>query len=175
MCEPVTLTTMQTVMLASSAAAGGISAISAYQQGQANKQVAYNNARMAEYAAADSQRRGEEEAQAARRRGDQVKGAQRARMAAAGLDLGVGTAQELQDQTDFFSETDQSTARFNAARDAWASKEQAKGYRAQGSAAAQQGTLSAFGTILGTGAQVSDKWMTYTGNKPAFQGYGGRY
>lgn len=172
MCDPVTLATTATI---ATAASGGIAAVGAYQQGQVNKQVAYNNARMAEYAAADSQRRGEEEAQAARRRGDQIKGTQRARMAAAGLDLGVGTARELQDQTDFFSETDQSTARFNAARDAWASKEQAKGYRAQGSAAAQQGTLSAFGTILGTGAQVSDKWMTYTGNKPAFQGYGGRY
>jgi hypothetical protein len=166
---------LTTLALTASAVSGGLSAVGAYQQGQVNKQVAYNNARMAEYAAADAQRRGEEEAQAVRRKGDQVKGAQRARMAAAGLDLGVGTAAELQDQTDFFSETDQSTARFNASREAWSNREQAKQLRAQGSAAARQGTMSAFGTLLGTGGQVADKWRTYSGGKPAFQGYGGRY
>lgn len=117
---------------------------------------------MAEYAAKDAQRRGEQEVINIRRRGDQIKGAQRAAMAARGLDLGVGTAQELQDQTDFFSASDQATTRTNAARDAWSLRTQGRNARAQGDFAAQQGTLGAFGTALGTGGQVADRWYSYT-------------
>ena len=170
MCDPTggVLTTILAVT-------GGLQAKGQYDQGRMARAVGRNNQIMAEYAAQDAIRRGDEEANKIRQRGDAIKGAQRANMAAKGLDLSVGTSAELIDQTDFFSETDQSTARFNASREAWSNRTQARQLRAQGDAAAQQGSLSAFGTILGTGAQVSDKWMSYTGNKPAFQGYGGRY
>lgn len=168
MCEPVTLTTMQTVMLAATATAGVVSAVGAYQQGQVAKQVGRNNQIMAEYAAQDALRRGDQEAAAVQRRASQVQGAQRASLAAKGLDLGAGTAGELQDQTDFFSQTDQITARNNAARDAWSARAQGANARAQGSAAARQGNLSAFSTLLATGAQVSDRWATYSkAPKPA--------
>lgn len=162
MCEPMTLA------LAATAAAGGLNAYGQYQQGQATKQVAYNNARMAEYAAADAQRRGEENATAALRRARQVKGAQRARLAAAGLDLTSGTPADLQDQTDFFGESDANTARFNGAQEAWSSRAQAAGLRGQGDAAATQGSLSSFATILGTGAQVAGKWDVYTGSNSSY-------
>lgn len=140
---------------------GGLQAYGAYQQGQVAKQVGRNNQIMAEYAAQDALKRGDLEAAAVRRQGDAIKGAQRARMAAAGLDLGEGTAAELQDQTDFFSATDQIAARGNAARDAWSSRVQGANAAAQGRAAARQGTLSAFATVLGTGGQVADKWMAF--------------
>lgn len=160
MCDPMSL------MIASTAAAtvaGGVAAYGQYQQGQVAKQVGRNNQIMAEYAAQDAQRRGEEQAIAARRKGDQIKGAARANMAAKGLDLGVGTAAELQDQTDFFSEGDQITARDNAAREAWSARVGGANAMAQGRAAAQQANLQAFGTVLGTGAQVAGKWDSYTG------------
>ena len=186
MCEPVTLGvlasagtylaapaalgTAGSLALAATAGAGAMGAAGAYQQGQVAKQVGRNNQIMAEYAAADALRRGDEQAMQDRRQGDQMKGAQRARMAASGLDLGEGTAGDLQDQTDFFSAVDQTTSRQNAKLDAWASRAQGANARAQGDAAARQGNLSAFSTLLGTGGQVADKWLTY--KAPASAGDG---
>lgn len=157
MCEPTT------IALTATALAGGMQAYGQYQQGQVAAQVGRNNQIMAEYAAQDALKRGEDEAMRARRAGDQIKGAQRASMAARGLDLGVGTAQELQDQTDFFSLSDQTTARDNAKRDAWSARVQGANARAQGDAARRQGNLASFSTLLGTAGQVSSKWRQYGG------------
>lgn len=138
-----------------------------YQQGQVAKQVGRNNQIMAEYAAQDALRRGDEEANKLRQRGAQIKGAQRASMAAKGLDLGVGTSAELIDQTDFFAETDQATARSNAQRSAWSARAGGANARAQGDAAATQGNLAAFSTVLGTAGQVAGKWYEYNPPKRA--------
>lgn len=168
MCEVATIATV------ASAVSGTAAVVGAYQQGQAAKAMGRNNQIMAEYAAQDALRRGDAEAAAVQRRASQVQGAQRAALAAKGLDINAGTAGELQDQTDFFSQVDQSTARTNAARDAWSARVQGANARAQGDAAARQGNTAAFATLLGTGAQVADKWATWS--KPqGFQGYGGRY
>lgn len=140
-----------------------------YQQGRAAEQVGRNNQIMSEYAAQDAQARGEEEAMAVRRKGDQLRGAQRSRMAASGIDLGVGTAAEIQDQTDFFAEQDIATTRTNAKREAWALRTQGAQALAQGRFAAQQGRLAAFSTILSGAGQVSSKW----GEKAAKAGAGG--
>jgi len=141
-----------------------VSARSAQVQGQTAKAIGRNNQILAEQAAQDAQKRGEENAMAARRKGDQVLGAQRAAQAASGLDLGVGTAAELQDQTSFFSDTDQRTARMNAAREAWSARAQGANYRAQGDAAAAQGNLSAAGTLVGAAGSVAGRWYQYGGN-----------
>jgi hypothetical protein len=151
MCDPVTI--IAGVGLA-------VTALGQYQQGQTAKAVGRNNQVMAEYAAQDAQRRGEQEAQAVRRRGDAIKGQQRARMAAAGLDLGVGTSADLQDQTDFFSESDQQMARFNAKRDAWSLRAKGVQAGAEGAASARQGTIGAFGTALSGAGQVAGKWYS---------------
>lgn len=139
-------------------AGGALAAKGAYDQGQVAKQVGRNNAIMAEYAAQDAIKRGEENAASVRRQADQLKGKQRATMAAKGLDLGVGTVADLQDQTDFFSAVDQNTARENAQRDAWSARNGGANAQAQGDASARQGTLSAFSTVLGTAGQVAGKW-----------------
>lgn len=138
-----------------------IGAGAAYQQGQTAKKVARNNQIMAEYAAQDAERRGEEAAIEAQRRGAQIKGAQRARMAAAGLDLNVGTSSELQSQTDFFSQVDATTARNNARRAAWNARATGNAAMAQGNAEAYQSNLQAFGTLLGGASQVAGKWNQY--------------
>lgn len=157
MCEPTT------IALIATAAAGTMSAVGQYQQGQVAKQVGRNNATMAEYAAQDAERRGEEEAQAIQRKASQLRGTQRSMMAARGLDLGVGTPAELIDQTDFFAEQDRATARSNARRDAWSSRAQGQDMLMQGRYAARNANAQAFSTLLGTAGSVSDKWMTYKG------------
>jgi hypothetical protein len=128
-----------------------------------NAQVADGNAKMAEYSAQDAIRRGDEEAAAIRRNADMLKGSQRASMAARGLDLTQGTAQELQDQTDFFAQTDMATARNNAQREAWAARVHGANFASE--AAMQRATARsispglAFGTsLLGGAGQVADKW-----------------
>lgn len=129
-----------------------------YSQGQVAKKVGRNNQLLAEQAAQDAERRGNETAMAVRRKGNQVLGAQRAAQAASGLDLGVGTAAELQEQTSFFSDTDQKTARMNAAREAWSARAQGANFRFQGDAAASNANLSATGTLIGGASQVAGKW-----------------
>lgn len=155
MCEPTT------IALVATAVAGGISAKASYDQGQVAKQVARNNQVMGEYAAQDAQRRGEQEAQAVQRKASQLAGSQRSLMASRGLDLGVGTAADILDQTDFFAEQDRLTARDNAARDAWAYRAQGAQAMAEGRAAARNANLQAAGTLLGTTGQVADKWSRY--------------
>lgn len=183
MCEPITLgaiagiasgaagsagvlgtalTASQAIALGATVGSGVMAAGSAYQQGQVAKQVAANNATMAEYAAQDAQRRGEEQVQAVQRKASQIKGAQRATMAARGLDLGVGTAADIVDQTDFFAEQDVATTRYNAAREAWSARAQGQDMLTQGKWAARNANAQALGSLLGTAGSVAGKWNSYT-------------
>lgn len=154
MCEPVTLALM--------AAGTAMTAYGQYQQGQAANDAAKYNAKMAEYGAQDAQRRGEEEAAAIQRKAASLKSSQRVSLASRGLDIGYGTAGDLQDQTDFFGQMDASTARSNAAQQAWSYRSQGQLARAEGRAAAYQGALGAAGTLLSGAGQVASKWPTKT-------------
>jgi len=156
MCEPTTILM---------AAGTLMSAKSAMDQGAASQQIANNNAILAGYAAKDAQARGEEEAAAIQRKAASLKSAQRVSMAAKGLDLGYGTAADLQDQTDFFAQSDAATARTNAGREAWRSESQAQDFRSQGEMAAYNGNMSAMGTLLTGGSQVNEKWNAYNTRK----------
>lgn len=160
MCEPTT------IALIATAAAAGVSAKASYDQGQVAKQVGRNNATMAEYAAQDAQKRGEEDAAAIQRKGAALKSAQRVSLAAKGLDLGYGTAADLQDQTDFFTQSDAATARTNAGREAWNMRARGQQSMFEGSAAARNANLQAAGSLLSGAGMVSDKWNTYS-KKPA--------
>jgi hypothetical protein len=148
------------------AAGTAVSAKASYDQGQVAKQVGRNNATMAEYAAQDAQKRGEEDAAAIQRKGAALKSAQRVSLAARGLDLGYGTAADLQDQTDFFTQSDVATTRTNAGRDAWSMR--ARGQQAvfEGNAAARNANMQAAGSLLSGAGQVSDKWNTYSKKGP---------
>ena len=119
-----------TIGTIASAAGLGLTAMGVYQQSKAAQasadyqaQIARNNARTQEMQAQDAQARGADEEARLRRIASQTKGAQRASLAARGLDLNEGSALKLQEDTDFFGAVDQTTARNNAAKEAW-------GYRA---------------------------------------------
>lgn len=141
-----------------SLASTGISAMSAMNQADAAQQVANNNAKMAEYAAQDAQRRGEQDAMAIQRKGAAVKSSQRVALAAKGLDLGYGTAADLQDQTDFFAQSDTATARDNAAREAWSMRSRGQLEKSKGDFAASNGRLAAVGSLIGGAGQVASRW-----------------
>ena len=158
MCDPV-------VAMTAMAIAGGLTAKGQYDQGQIAKQTGRNNQIMAEYAAQDAIKRGEENAILVQQKARGLKGAQRANMAAKGLDLAGGTPGELLDQTDFFGAVDATTARQNAQREAWSARAGGANAAAQGDAASRAATQSAFATLIGTAGQVSSKWNDYS-SKP---------
>lgn len=155
------LTTAQMLSLGLSAAGTAISAMGAYQQSKVAGEVAARNAKLAELQAEDALRRGEREAAELRRRVAATKSAQRVSLAAKGLDLTYGTAADLQDQTDFFGESDVATVRTNARKEAFARRSQSANFQAE--ALSQRPWLAAGSTLLTGAGQVADKWYTYRG------------
>lgn len=153
MCLP-----LAAVAAAASIAGAGVAAYGMVQQGKTAQQVADNNAKMAEYAAQDAQKRGEEDAMAVQRKAAALKSSQRVAMAANGLDLTYGTAADLQDQTDFFAQSDAATARTNASREAWRLRAGGEQDRAAGAAARSNANLSAAGTLISAAGSVASKW-----------------
>tara|TARA_R110000868_G_scaffold21489_7_gene88975 strand:- start:1738 stop:2415 length:678 start_codon:yes stop_codon:yes gene_type:complete len=164
------LTAMQALALGASVGGTVLSAGSAYQQGQVAKQVGRNNAQMAEAAAQDAQRRGEEQAIDVQRKGAALKSAQRVSLASRGLDLQYGTAADLQDQTDFFTQSDVATTRTNAGREAYNLRARGQAEMQRGRADATNAMLQAGGSLLGGAGQVSDKWNSYRGSSPSSSG-----
>ena len=153
------LTTAQLVSLGLSAAGTGLSAVGAYNQARTGKAVAEANAQNAELQAQDALRRGEKDAQEIQRRAASFKSSQRVSLAAKGLDLGYGTAADLQDQTDFFSQQDVATARTNARKEAWNLRAQRNNYQME--AAASRPWLSSGSTLLAGAGQVASRWYGY--------------
>ena len=120
------------VAVVAAVASAGLSAYSASQQAQAqkdqanyNSQVAANNATIDLQQRSSSLQQGDVEAQQAQMHQAQVLGAQRASLAANGVDLTTGSAQDLLTSTKFLGAQDVNTIQSNAARTAW-------GYQVQG-------------------------------------------
>ena len=153
------MSAMQMLSIGASIAGTAVSAMSAYNQGKAAEQVAKNNATIAEYAAQDAQRRGEQDALEIQRKASAIKGTQRVSMAARGLDLGYGTADDLQAQTDFFSQSDVATTRTNADKESWSRRAQKANYEAE--ALSSGGSMAAAGSLLSSAGTVANKWYTY--------------
>lgn len=154
MCEPTTIAMI--VM----AAGVGVSAVSAQRNASVQEQVARNNAKVSEYQAQDAERRGEEQVQEVRRQAAALRGTQRSMMASRGLDIGEGTPATIVDQTDFFAQVDQNTARNNGRMEAWGRRAQGANYSAE---AAGISPGLAFSTSLLSGAgSVADRWATYS-------------
>lgn len=155
----------------------GAGAYGAYSNSQATKtayaaqaQVAENNATIAGWQAQDALRRGDRAASASRMRTNQMKGAQRARLAANGVDLGEGSALNILTDTDYFGDVDIDTIKDNAGREAWAIRNQAMGFKNEASLMQSRSDsekpLMAAGTSLLTSAgKVASTWYTPAGKK----------
>lgn len=153
MCEPTT------IALAVAATSTVVNTYGSYQQAKSNKAMAKYNASVAETEAQDAERRGDENAAQVRRQNAQLAGAQRAAFSAKGIDFSDGSAGDALEQTDFFSQVDQNTARDNAAREAWNSRARKKGYEYQ--AATIRPGFAAASTLLAGASDVSGKWSSY--------------
>jgi hypothetical protein len=151
------------------------SVIGAYYSGASQREslrfqadMAAINARIAEQSAQTALLQGQRQEQASRLRGAQVKSSQRAAMAANGIDLSEGSAQNVLNTTDYFNEMDANTLAANATRSAWGYRTQATNYMndalsKRSSADAISPAMGAASSLLTGGSQVADKW--YAMNK----------
>lgn len=136
--------------------------------------IANVNARIAELGAQSELQRGQREEQAVRLKTARLKSAQRVALAANGVDLGEGSAAEIQASTDYMGEIDAETVASNAVRSAWGYRTQAMNY--QNDALMKTTAASninpgrqAASSLLGSAGQVASSW--YSLNKQgAFKG-----
>lgn len=122
--------------------------------------VADNNARVAEYQAQQAQAIGAQQEQTSRLETAQVFGAQRASLAANGIDLGQGSATDILTTTAHTGEVDALTIRDNAARTAWAHRVQAQNDTnnaavTRASASAIDPTMAGVTSLLGSASSFA--------------------
>ena len=152
MCEP---TTLLLGSLALTGASGLYQASAARAAGRYEQQVAERNATIADQQAEQARQIGNIEEERQLRRVRAALGAQRAALAANGIDVNSGTALDLQAETAGFGAADALNLRSNALREAWGFKVDATNQRNAGRAARAQGRNQAIGTLLTTGAQMA--------------------
>jgi hypothetical protein len=133
MCDPLTATAV-----ALTVASGTASAYGQYQSGKYQEKVAKNNALIQGRMAEDALKRG------------QIKSQQAAKMGAAGIDMGVGSAADMLADTAMMGELDALTLRSNAQREAWGHDVQASNFLSEGRLSSYKGNYGAASTILGT-------------------------
>ena len=146
-----------------------------YQAGQAGAQaaryqaaVARNNAIVSGYNAQQALDQGDAAVTQSQMKTRSLIGAQRAALAANGVDVNSGSALDVQSDSAMLGQLDALTLRYNAQTKANAYLSQAGQYIAQGGLFDQQAgsaldaSLIGMGTSLLSGASsVGDKWLTY--------------
>ncbi len=173
MCDPLSLATAGTIGKVATGLqiAGAVSgAYGAYQTSTADKaaynyqaQVQRNNAQIANWQAKSAIEQGQVEEANQRLKTAQIKGAQRARMAANGVDIRQGSALNTLLDTEYMGDVDAATIHDNAANEAWALRNQATNYSANAgllqARASMESPLGSGASTLLTGAgAVASSW-----------------
>lgn len=148
----------------------GASAFGSYNTATAQKSVlnyessvATNNATLANYQANVAQQVGDQQLNNSELRTAQLFGAQRATMAANGVDLGSGSANEVLASTKYMGERDALTIQNNTANQVWGYKTQGQNYTSE--AAADTATANAINpryaaaaSLLSGAGTVASNW-----------------
>lgn len=159
MCEPTT------IMAAVAVVSGAFTAQQQRAQGKFQKGVADYNARVAENEAEETRAAGVERENIQRRRTAELISKQRAQLGAANVDIGSGSALQLQEDAEILGEADALRIRSNFERRAGSLDTSAELTESQGEFAESAGKNAAIGTLLSTAATVgstgvADKWFT---------------
>ena len=138
-------------------------------------EIAEINAGIAERAAQQEMARGQEVIAQATERAGQVKGAQRAAMAANGIDLGEGSAAEVLTSTDLAKEHDMQVIQANAVRAAWGHRMSATSLGNQARAdRAGAGSISPLvagtSSLLSSAGQIAGSWYSMNKNGISLKG-----
>lgn len=123
------------------------------------------NAELAEKAAQVELANGQRQAQGVKMKTAQLKSAQRATMAANGIDLGSDTAVNILSTTDYMGEVDANTVEANSVRSAFGYRAQAvnssnNASSARASARGISPVGTATGTLLSSAGQVAGSWYS---------------
>ena len=161
MCDPVSMTVL--AVTAAVVTAGGqiYQGQAANAQGKYQQAVANQNATLEERARADAITRGETAQSQHYRKLAQAMGEARVRNSAAGLDVGFGSAANLESDIALIGYEDSSTLAQNTIKEVQGYDINAANYRnqgaaarAQGKAAATAGFIGAAGTLLSSASQI---------------------
>lgn len=141
------------------------SSVGAKNAYNAQAQVAANNATIANWQAGDAIARGQKNAAQVGIRTNQLAGDQRAALAANGVDLSVGSAVHIQEDTDYFGKIDANQVVDNAAREAWGYRTQADNFTGNAAmlrarADAESPWLAAGSSLLGSATRVAGSWYS---------------
>ncbi|WP_174407400.1 hypothetical protein [Basilea psittacipulmonis] len=138
---------------------------------EAQAKIQELNARNAELTAQSTLAKGQHEVAQLTLQAGHLKSAQRTRLAANGVDIGYGSAAEIQASTDLMKEVDMNTIKANALRSAWGHRMQALNYKAQASSLrTEAGNLRASAkrinpwmlagqSILGSATKISEDYL----------------
>lgn len=143
MCDPVTASTLMVV-------AGATQAYGQVEQGRNARDVAEYNARELENQAISTRNKGVEEENIQRRKTAQLQSLQRAQLGAAGVDIDMGSAADIQQDTELLGEVDALRIRTNFEDQATQMERQGALTLQQGKRAERAGYISAAGTLLGS-------------------------
>lgn len=136
-------------------------------QGQYQKAMYDQNAKLADLSADDALRRGDKEVISLKKQGKQIIGAQRAALAAQGIEVDSGSALDVQVDTAYQVELDAMKIKNNAWREAWGYKTEALNARTQGTFAALGAKNAATNTLitggLGAATSVASNALAYKG------------
>lgn len=157
---------MQAIGAITGAIGSFYSAKSAREQLLLQSNISRINAQMAENTAQSALYAGQAEVGRQTLRAGQLKSAQRASLAANGVDLGVGSAAETLASTDVMKDIDKNTIEQNAIGSAWGYRTQASNYMID--AAAKSMTRDAISpagsaatSLMGSAGQVASSWYQY--------------
>lgn len=124
------------------------SVVGQVKSGNAAKRIGDYNAAVADAQAADALVRGQQDEEKFRQGVKTLIGSQRAGFAGQGVDVGVGSAVDVQADAAFLGELDALTIRTNAAREAWGYTVQAQDARLGGQQAQSASRYGAASTVL---------------------------
>lgn len=162
-----------TVSLGSQIGGGVMSAAGAYGSAKSQKSalnyqasMADINARMAENNAQYELRKGNAEVASVTLQHGQLKGQQRAALAANGVDMGVGSAAEVQASSEILKDMDVNTLLSNAMRAAWGYRTESVNYSnealmSRASAKSISPGMSGLTSLLGTAGSVANSWYKF--------------
>lgn len=139
-------------------------------QGAYQKQQYEQNAILAEIAGRQEIRRGDQEAAALGRKGNQIIGAQRASLAAQGIDVNANDALTVQAETAEAIARDKSQIKANAFRQAWGYKMQALNLNFNGQFSSLASENKANSTILAGYLNGGSSFLSGMSKSSYFQG-----
>jgi hypothetical protein len=161
---------IESLLIGGQAAGAGLSAIGAYDSSKgaqaaynAQAQVSQNNAQIAGWQAEDAVARGGKAATGSRVRTLQLEGDQRAAFGSNGVDMGEGSAQNIQQDTSYFGKIDANQLIDNASREAWGYRTQQTNFANNAAmlrsrAAAESPLTAGFTSLLGSATRVAGSW-----------------